>query len=156
MRTTALRSPDIGLPRFWPLLFPLTFAAHITEEYAGGFPVWAARWLGFHLSTSGFLELNATAWVLMLCATVAASIGPRWLVVPFATATFVNGCAHVLATVLTLTYSPGVITGATLWIPLGAFTLLRAFQRLPRDRFWAGVAVGIVLHGLVVLYARFS
>jgi uncharacterized protein with HXXEE motif len=146
---------DTGLPRAWPLLFPATFLAHIAEEYYGGFPAWSAQWLGFALAPAGFLELNAYAWAGMFAASIVATLGAGWVVVPFATATFVNGCAHLLATIATRTYSPGAITGTLLWIPLGAYTLRRAHGRLPRAVFWTAVLLGLALHALVVLYARF-
>lgn len=151
MRTTELR-----LPRAWPLLFPATFAAHIIEEYYGGFPAWAARWLGFTLTPATFLELNVAAWVFMFTGSIVATLGPRWLVVPFATATFVNGCAHVAMTIATRTYSPGVVTGALFWLPLGGYTLRRTHAGLSRAVFWSAVALGLALHATVVLFARFG
>ena len=152
----ATRTIDVSLPRAWPLLFPATFLAHITEEYFGGFPAWSAQWLGFKLTPTGFLELNAAAWTCMFVGSVVATLGPRWLVVPFATATFVNGCAHLLLTIATRTYSPGVITGTLLWIPLGAYTLRLAHAQLPRVTFWGAAILGLALHAIVGFYARFG
>ena len=151
---TPPRGIEAAIPRYWPLLFPLTFLAHVGEEYVGGFPAWSSAVLGFRLTPTTFLQFNAVAWIGMFCGTLAATVGPRALVVPFATATFINGCAHLVASVLTASYSPGVITGTLLWIPLGGVTLRRAWRHLSERALWTGVVTGAVLHAVVVLLAR--
>lgn len=147
---------DRRFPRWWPLLFPLTFAIHIVEEYGGGFPAWSAIHLGFRLTTAGFLAINEYAWTGMLCASIAATVAApaEWLVIPLATATTVNGSAHVIMSIVTRTYSPGAISGATLWLPLGIVTLMRGFHGFHRGVFWGGVALGLAMHATVVLFAR--
>ena len=144
-----------GLPRYWPLLFPLTYLVHIAEEYYGGFPNWSSRFLGFHLTPEGFLQLNAVAWMVMLGVSAAATryASLPWLVVPFAVATFINGCAHAIASVITASYSPGVISGLTLWFPLGVITLRRSYRHVPHRVFWIGVGLGALLHVVVTVLA---
>lgn len=139
------------LPRLWPLLFPLTYLAHAAEEYFGGFPAWSGRYLGFHLTPWGFLQLNIVAWTLMLCGSVLASRfdSLRWLVVPLAAVTFINGCAHAIASVVTASYSPGLVSGLVLWVPIAAVTLRRSHAALPRRLFWSGVGLGAALHAIV-------
>src|SRR5690348_20357 len=72
------------------------------------------------------------AWPLLFPATfprtsprssIVATLGNVWFVMPFAAATFVNGCLHLVLTIATRRYSPGVITGSLFWIQLGAYTL---------------------------------
>jgi len=143
------------LPRYWPLLYPLTYLAHIAEEYYGGFPKWSARFLGLHLTPEGFLRLNTIAWIIMLCASFLAILfaSLRWLILPFAAATFINGCAHAIASLITVSYSPGVITGLTLWLPLGVITLRRSYRHLPHWVFWMAVSLGVLLHVIVTALA---
>jgi hypothetical protein len=147
---------DRPFPRWWPLLFPPTYAVHIAEEYVGGFPAWSASHLGFQLTTAGFLAINEYAWAGMLCASIAAALAApvQWLVIPMATATTVNGSAHLIMSIVTRTYSPGLISGTTLWLPLGIVTLRRGYRGFHRGVFWGGVALGVALHGIVVLTAR--
>ena len=152
----ATRTIDTSLPRAWPLLFPATFLAHITEEYVGGFPAWSARWLGFTFGPAGFLELNTIALIIMFVVSIVATLGNAWFVVPFAAATFVNGCLHLVLTIVTRSYSPGVITGTLFWIPLGAYTLRRMHAELSRAAFWSAVFLGLALHAVVGFYARFG
>jgi len=142
-------------PRYWPILFPLTYLVHIAEEYYGGFPNWSARFLGFHLTPDGFLQLNIVAWIIMLSASVLVvrDTSLSWLIMPFAGATFINGCAHVIASVITTSYSPGLISGLTLWLPLGAITLRRCYRDFSHKVFWIGISVGVLLHVLVTVLA---
>jgi hypothetical protein len=140
--------------RFWPLLFPVTYLAHIAEEYFGGFPVWASHFLRFHLRVEDFLLLNTIAWLLMLCCSIISTrYRLIWLMVPFAAAVFINGCAHTIASMITLSYSPGLVTGLMLWLPLGAITLRRSYRVLSHKIFWSGVGVGVLLHLTVTLNA---
>ena len=148
--------PVSKLPRWWPLLFPLTYLAHIAEEYwcGGGFYNWA-RVFGMNLSALRFLQLNALAWTVMLLLNLLAVATPRarWLMVSFAAAIAFNGSAHTLASLLTLSYSPGLVTGLLLWLPLGGYTLWRAQAALTRRAYWGAVIWGLVLHGSITLAA---
>jgi hypothetical protein len=141
-------------PAPWPLLFPLTYALHVLEEHAFGFPAWSAQHLGFHLDDARFLHLNAIVFSIVLAVTALASApGRAWLAAPIATACLVNGLAHAVAGSLTQTYSPGVVTGLALWAPLGGFALAHLARSVPRLRLAALCAVGIILHAIVTAAA---
>ena len=121
-----------GTPRFpfaWPLLFPLTYLFHVAEEYWCGerFFNWASRLSGVSLTEQTFLAINAVAWSAMLLASLLALwlSAMRWVVIPLAAAVLLNGTAHLMASVLSVSYSPGLVTGLVLWVPLGAVTLVR-------------------------------
>lgn len=141
---------ELPLP-LWPWLFPLTYAAHIAEEYGGGFYLWLSRVAGVPLSRADFIALNAVAFVVMTAVVIAAVWRPetRWLMAALGTVVLVNGSVHVIASAATRTYSPGVVTGVLLWIPLGAFTLRRAAGDLSRRRLIAGIVVGLAMHAIV-------
>jgi hypothetical protein len=145
------------LPRFWPLLFPATYLLHIAEEYWCGerFFNWASRIAGINLTEQAFLEINAAALTIMLLMAGMAFSRPtfQWIVIPMSTAVSINGVAHLLGTIFSRSYSPGLVTGVLLWIPLGVFTLYRARET---GRYWAGVMLGVILHGLVTLAALMS
>ena len=149
--------PVKTLPRFWPLLFPATYLLHIAEEYLCGerFFNWASRISGINLTEQAFLEINAAAWTIMMLISAMAFSRPtfQWIVIPMSTAVTINGVAHLLGTIFSRSYSPGLVTGVLLWIPLGAFTLYRARGT---GRYWAGVILGVILHGLVTLVAIIS
>ena len=151
---------DLNLPRVWPLLFPLTYLAHVAEEYwcGGGFYNWLSRFAGVGLTRELFLELNAIAWAVMLLISLLAIAvaSMRWAVIPLATAVFVNGLAHAVGSIISASYSPGLFTGLLLWVPLGAYTLRRAYGIWSRKVYFAAIFLGLALHAAVTLSALAS
>lgn len=139
----------------WAWLFPVAYLIHIAEEYWGGFPAWIARFWGVESSSSNFLSWNGGAWVMMTVGVglVLKTKSYRWLLVSFGTVVLVNGLVHAIASVVTFSYSPGLVSGLLLFIPLGAITLRRARAQVNRRTFRAGVIVGLVMHAVVVLLA---
>lgn len=139
----------------WAWLFPLCYLIHIAEEYCGGFPLWIARFWGVQSSNSNFLSWNGGAWLMMSVGVllVLKTKSYRWLLVAFGTALLINGTVHAVASVLTRSYSPGLISGLLLFIPLGAVVLFRARRRVNRRAFRAGVIIGFLMHVAVVLLA---
>jgi hypothetical protein len=113
------------LSRVPPLaLFPLSYALHVAEEARGGesFPVWASRLSGVAFTPEEFVVLNGVAFAVMCVAVVAASRSPwarRTLIPALGTVVAVNGTLHLVASIWSVTYSPGVISGAIVWLPLG-------------------------------------
>jgi Protein of unknown function with HXXEE motif len=152
---SGLRTPDSRLS-LW--LFPATYVLHVAEEWLGGFPAWFSRVVGRGLSDETFLSLNLWALAGMTLGVLLAARlrRMRWLPVGFGTAVLMNGTAHLAATALTRSYSPGVVTGALLWLPLGLLTLARARRELPRRHLVAGVVAGLLMHTAVTLFAFFA
>ncbi|HUQ34564.1 MAG TPA: HXXEE domain-containing protein [Pyrinomonadaceae bacterium] len=139
----------------WAWLFPISYLVHIAEEYWGGFPSWIARFWGVESSLNNFLSWNGGAWVVMTLGVAVAlkTKSYRWLLVSFATVVLINGVVHALASVLTRSYSPGLISGLLLFVPLGIVSLRRARRQVNARTFRAGVILGVVMHGAVVLLA---
>ena len=139
----------------WAWLFPLSYLLHIAEEYWGDFPAWIARFWGVESSVANFLSWNGGAWVMMCVgvALVLVTKSYRWLLVSFGTVVLINGVVHALASVVTWSYSPGLVTGLLLYVPLGLFTLRRARGSVNARTLRAGVVVGVVMHAAVVLLA---
>lgn len=141
----------------WVWLFPLTYCLHVGEEYWGGesFYRWASRLLAIEFTAREFLALNGAAMAVMcLCLALAWSRRSlQWLVVTFAFVVSFNGFAHTIASVATRSYSPGLVSGVLVWVPLGAYAMRRAYQSLPRRQFRVGLAVGVLAHAAVTLIA---
>ena len=139
----------------WAWLFPISYLVHIAEEYWGGFPAWIARFWGVESSLSNFLSWNGGAWIMMAVgvALVLRTKSYRWLLVSFGTVVLINGLVHAGASVLTRSYSPGLISGLLLFIPLGAIALLRARAEVNRRTLRAGIIIGVLMHAAVVLLA---
>ncbi len=135
----------------WVFLFPVTYLVHIAEEYWGGFPAWTAKRTGLAGSDIAFVAANAFLWLLMVGAIVAILSRrlPALMIVSLATATSVNAILHVGGTLLTRSYSPGLASGALLWLPLGILALARGRRTLSARDFRLGVILGVVVHILV-------
>jgi hypothetical protein len=139
-------------------LLPVTYAAHVFEEWRGGFPAWWSRLTGVGLSVERFLSLNEIGLALMTLGVILAyAVRPlRWLFAAFGAAVLMNAASHLLAGAATRSYSPGAITGALLWLPLGWLVLRAGRAELSRRAFAAGVTAGVAMHGVVALLAFFG
>ena len=133
---------NVALPRLWPLLFPLTYLLHIAEEYYCGerFYNWASRLSGIRMTEQAFLQLNAIFWCAMtlICFVAIWKTAASVMVIPLATAVLLNGTLHLVGTIFSASYSPGLVTGLTLWIPLGILTLRQTKPIVGRGKFWIG------------------
>jgi hypothetical protein len=141
----------------WLALFPATYLLHILEEYfAGeGFYRWISRITDVSLTGGQFLSMNAVLWVIMICAIFAVhsySTG-GWIVIGLAALVCVNGLGHALATLRAGSYSPGMVTGLIVWVPLGIYALIRTAPLLPAWQLWIGVAAGLLTQAAVSLLA---
>jgi hypothetical protein len=139
----------------WAWLFPATYVVHILEEYfcGEGFYRWVARVVGFEMPPTRFLLMNGVALLLMIVAILifrhAAAM--RWLLTAYATVVVINALMHLAGTLWTRTYSPGVVSGLVLWLPLGIITLLRLQASATRRAFRAGLLTGIGMHVALLL-----
>jgi hypothetical protein len=136
-------------------LLVCAYAAHVIEEYLAGFPQWIAVIAGRSMPTTVFVGINATAFVGMVLAARAAirSEALGWLAVALATVLFINALAHLGASLVTGSYSPGLVTGVVLYVPIAQLVLLRAWHQTPQAIFWTGVGAGAAVHAVVVAAA---
>lgn len=140
-------------PLVWLLV--AAYAAHLAEEYFGGFPEWFALIAGNPMPRDVFLIINAVALAAMAAAAGAATRREPfgWLAIGIATILLVNGAAHLFASLVTGTYSPGLITGVVLYLPLGQLALIRAWHQVSPSFFWRGAGAGVAAHAVVTLTA---
>jgi hypothetical protein len=143
--------------RWWLLLLPLAYLLHLAEEWWGGvgFAVWTEQALGREVSTTRFLVLNGIVWPLVAALTLAAIRRPAfgWFVAAFSTLVVVNAALHLLGSVATASYSPGLVTGLLLYLPVGGLALRSAHTSLPPERFASAAALGILAHAAVAVIA---
>ena len=138
-------------------LLPLTYLAHIAEEYWGGvgFPEWISSHTSLWLTTTRYLQLNTAFWMAMSLAVLAAALSGRgvWLLVPLSTVVLINGLLHMVSSIATRSYSPGLVTGLVLWVPLGGALLFRLRSILRPVPFFLGAVAGVLLQGVVAVLA---
>jgi len=150
--------PSEGRVReWWPLLLPCAYLLHLAEEWWGGegLGAWMARAYGREVSPSRFLLLNGVVWPLFAVLTAAALRKPAlaWFPTTFSTIVLVNGLLHALGSLAIGSYSPGVVTGVLLYLPLGTYGLVVGRRRLPPRTFALAVLAGILVHVLVAVIA---
>jgi hypothetical protein len=111
----------------WLRWAPLAAASlHIIEEFVfpGGFAAWYRRYrLDASRITTRFLVIINAA-LLVMCGDVAllgrTPLGiPYWLGISALLCS--NGCWHAWASYRRRAYSPGVITGMTIYLPLAVY-----------------------------------
>jgi hypothetical protein len=136
-------------------LFLPAYLAHLAEEVWGGFPAWVALLVGRPLPLRSFVMINAVALAGLAIGIGAASRreSAGWFAVAVASALGLNAVLHLAASLLTGTYSPGLITGIVFYVPLAVLTLVRASDQLPSTTVWRGVVAGLVLHAIVIAAA---
>lgn len=142
--------------RAWAWLFPATYAVHALEEYFGGFPAWFSMLTGGTMTDEWFVALNTLAFCVMTVLVFVFHLrGGRTVVVPVALATvvLVNGSAHAISSILSRSWSPGVVSGVMLWIPLGVLVWRWANVHVRLQTRVAGAIVGLMLHALVTFSA---
>jgi hypothetical protein len=143
--------------KWWLLVLPLSYLLHLGEEWWGGegFATWIARIVGSPVSTTRFIVLNSILWPLFCGLTVISIFRPKlaWFPTTFATLVLINAALHVLGSLTTFTYSPGLITGVLLFLPAGLAALLSGRRSLPASTFTLAACFGALIHGLVIVIA---
>jgi hypothetical protein len=143
------------------LALPVIFLLHVLEE-APGFVEWFNGLVARGISQPLFLTVNFVAFLITvaLAAMVAAAPGPGTGVALTAWVGFLmlaNGLFHLVATLVHGRYSPGVVTGTLLYLPVGVFTL-RAVAREAGVKPAAAVlaagagAIPMLAHGYLIVF----
>ena len=116
----------------WVRWAPLGAASlHIVEEFVfpGGFAAWDRRYRsGIANSITPRLHIIVNGLLLILCYDAGAWSGTRagaalWLTV--SALLFSNALWHLRGAIKTRSYSPGMVTGSLLYIPLTIFGYAR-------------------------------
>jgi hypothetical protein len=141
----------------WLWLFPATYALHTAEEGLAGerFYHWIHRVIGREVGPRAFLGMNLAYEAAMIVAVrrVLRRQDSAWIVPMLGTITTTNGIGHLVGSLVTRSYSPGLVSGLGLWTPLGLFAVLRGRRLLPATVWHQGVAAGVLVNGSVALMA---
>src|SRR5580704_1950330 len=137
------------------ILLTIAVMLHVTEEFLfpGGFPEWYARLVPpktTNKSTTGFL-----VWIntLMMCANAFAlyfgdTLHGYSIWYYNAAIAAANACFHIWGVFKLKAYSPGVVTGTLLYIPLfieGTIQLVSS-DKLPLQRAIVAILVAVGYH----------
>jgi hypothetical protein len=156
MRMIKWHRPE-RLERALAWLFPATYVIHVAEEYLAGVALATSpsKISGANLTPNQFLIVHGVAVLLMIVGLfIARRLQFRsWLLVCFGVVVLINGLFHVAATLRIAAYHPGLITGLLIWIPMGIITLICLKQRVRPVKYWAAVAIGIVINVIALVIA---
>jgi hypothetical protein len=127
------------------ILFPFIFLVHQLEEYFTAFPLWYSNLLNADLSNKDFILINGIGLLLFILARITYGLyKSNIILLVMGTLVLMNGIIHLLLSIITLSYSPGTISGIVLFIPLGLLIYKRILpEMIKRDKFIA-ISIGIL------------
>ena len=115
------------------------------EEYFGEFPQWYSNVLNVQLSKQDFIVINSIGLFVITIASFSYYFNKsNFILVALGTLIFVNGWVHVLASLFTLAYSPGAISGLILFIPLGFMIYKQMLPKLKSGEKVMAIAIGVL------------
>jgi hypothetical protein len=146
-----------ALPPWWLWLFPATYVLHILEEGFAGerFYRWIRRVVRREMTAGSFFALNGAFLLATILAAFLSQLPTSRVFAAsvLGTITVINGAGHLIGSIATRTYSPGAVTGALLWIPLGAASLAFAQSGSSSQATLGAIASGVAAMIAVALAA---
>jgi hypothetical protein len=144
-------------PKHIVWFIPLAYLIHLFDEYFSGIglPDWISAVFKVDLSLNDFILINTIGFAATIFIAVLYSLGKvnNVVIAALGTLFFVNGIIHVVASILTATYSPGTISGVILYIPLGVLIIKEIFPLLLESQRLLSIATGIIIHIIVSVIA---
>jgi hypothetical protein len=144
-------------PKHIAWLIPLAYLFHLLDEYfmGEGFPNWFSDVFRVDLSDINFTIINSVGLIASIVIVILYTIDKvnNFVIAALGTLFFVNGIIHFLASLFTLSYSPGTISGILLYLPLGYLIFKRIFPLIPQEQRALSFAAGIIIQVVVALVA---
>lgn len=136
---------------------PLCYIIHLCEEFYGGqgLAIWFSQTFGTVLTERNFLMINFFGMLVILIFAISYTFSRKkpFLLLMFWMVFFINGIAHVLSSLITMTYSPGLISSILIYIPLGYLTYVKTAPHLPKKHIRLAALLGFALMAMVFLIA---
>ena len=116
---------------------PVAYLFHLADEYFTGFHKWFSEAFNVDLSFNDFIIINSIGFSIIAILVTLYTLGKtnHFVIAVLGNLFFVNGVAHIIASVTTMTYSPGTFSAIFIYLPLGFLgykmisPLLSPFQR---------------------------
>ena len=140
---------------FWAIF--VACVLHVIEECAFGFLTWARRAfprLAPAITARRAAIINAMFLLLALLAAALPGL-PLTLRLAIAALIALNGLLHVLATIRLKRYSPGLVTGLILYLPLGvlAHVIAARTNTITAAEAVISILLAIALHAIPLISA---
>ena len=105
------------------------------------------------LTEARFLQLQLIGVIAMIVGLWLSNRlrFPRTMLVILASVVLTNAVIHLIRSAAHARYEPGLITGLTLWMPLGLTTIYLNRGEMSPTRLILSIATGLGISGLVEL-----
>ena len=131
--------------RPWPWLFAVVYGLHLLDEYfvPPGLPQWSTE-RGFHFTTQLWLSVSIISFSIFSASVwlVARRAWPPWVLVALAVHITLHALAHLGASAWALSFSPGLLSGLILALPLAVWTFRWAQHALSRKALLLSAILG--------------
>lgn len=131
---------------FWAIVFAAI--VHIAEEHFGGFIERVSHITSLPVTPAVFWTVNVL-FVLLCVAAALVSDQAVWFRMSVAGLIFVNAALfHLVGAIRLRGYSPGMITGVLLYIPLAWYAYRTAVSAglVPSGSWWRILLLGLAWH----------
>ena len=144
-------------PKHIAWFLPIAYLIHIFDEYfsSEGFPMWFSGIFKTSLSSNDFIIINSVGISATLIIVILYNFNRvnSFLIATLGTLFFINGLIHLFASVTTLEYSPGTLTGIVIYLPLGYVVFKKIFQLMPGQQRGLSIITAILLQIAVAIIA---
>ena len=144
-------------PKHIAWFLPIAYLIHIFDEYfsSEGFPMWFSGIFKTSLSSNDFIIINSVGISATLIIVILYSFNRvnSFLIATLGTLFFINGLIHLFASVITMEYSPGTLTGIVIYLPLGYVVFKKIFQLMPGQQRGLSIITAILLQIAVAIIA---
>ena len=144
----------------FPLYILFSAVLHVTEEYGypGGFLKWAKKFIpriADRITIRMAVIVNGLFIILCAGGVVFGGRHPMFAL-SIAGLILVNGIIHVLSSIVTKSYSPGLITSLVLYIPLSIYLFM--YFNISLTSILNLILYGVLYHLFVplVLFSPFN
>ena len=128
------------------LFIPASYLVHIVEEYWCGerFFIWLNHFVGARMTAKSFLLLNGIFFFIMITAcAIALYRGDERIPMVLASIILSNALLHLIGSIATNSYSPGLVSALLLWMPLSLTWLLSYQPTISAPKKIACFAIGL-------------
>jgi hypothetical protein len=131
----------------WVSLYPAVYFAHLLDErfFGVGTALWWMSRTGVYFTNSGWLAVNIPWFAFMCVAAWAVAMRrlPSWVELSLATHLALHALVRIVGSLVFLEWSPGVMTGVILCLPVAGFSWIRARELSGRERR-IGILCGVL------------
>jgi len=140
-------------PKHIAWFLPAAYLIHLADEYFSGegFHNWFSGMFNVSLSLNDFIIINAFGFSAVILITVLYTLNKvsHFIIAVIGSLFFINGIIHIAASILTLSYSPGTISGLLVYLPLGLLMYKKIFPLIPHpQQIWV-VGGGLLFQVIV-------